>query len=616
MADLQLISLEIDNFKSYSGKHSFALDQRPGLYLIQGKNELAPELGANGVGKSTIFDALLWVLWGKTARDNRPAAAIQPWGSEKETTRTELLFQRGGLNHTLYRSRAPNKLTVEIEGHTELEIQQEEIPKLLGMSEETFRRSMILGQFGTLFLDLKPEAQSQMFTEALGLDIWLGAVDRASAAEKAASKDKEQAEHDLIYNRALVDGLNTQIAESATAAKRFEVDKAARITKIGKGIKTLETDLAELKEVKEPEIPTDAEHAKLTAALGEIKTEQALLNRSVRDTGSEVEDAEADYQKYAGQAKAKQKTCPLCAQPIPDKDFKDKLTAAKRIWDDLRANYQTLLERQQTCASDVGKAEAAVSRQAAAFEKNKKGYSEKLAAFSSYRDQLRAIQAELSKQKGLFSAEERSTNIFQQSVDVNKTRREEIQGKIADLNTAKANADIDIEEAKFWVMGFREIRMQIIDDTLVELEMAANRHAQMLGLTGWEIRFLTERESKKGEVSYAFTVLLYPPDQEHPVKWESYSGGESQRWQLACSFALSEVLLARAGVSPNIEVLDEPSKGLSPSGIEDLIEHLRDRALELGRAIYFIDHHSLDKGAFDGVMEVTKSKKGSTAKWL
>jgi ABC-type multidrug transport system ATPase subunit len=85
---------------------------------------------------------------------------------------------------------------------------------------------------------------------------------------------------------------------------------------------------------------------------------------------------------------------------------------------------------------------------------------------------------------------------------------------------------------------------------------------------------------------------------------------------MAVSFALSEVLLSRAGLSPNIEIYDEPTKGLSPNGIADLLEHLRDRALELGRAVFVVDHHSFDRGLFDGTLMITKGKKGSSAKWL
>src|SRR5580692_5960457 len=146
MADLQFLSLHIENFKSFSGTHDFDLDKAPGLYYVSGRNLIAPELGANGVGKSTLFDAMLWCLWGKTGRDNRPANSIQPWG-KKGTTSVELYFSRFDQHYRLCRTRSPNRLfLIDGRGVETLEIQQEDIPGLIGMSEEMFRRTLILGQ--------------------------------------------------------------------------------------------------------------------------------------------------------------------------------------------------------------------------------------------------------------------------------------------------------------------------------------------------------------------------------------------------------------------------------------------------------------------------------------
>jgi len=86
---------------------------------------------------------------------------------------------------------------------------------------------------------------------------------------------------------------------------------------------------------------------------------------------------------------------------------------------------------------------------------------------------------------------------------------------------------------------------------------------------------------------------------------------ESQRWMLAVTFGLSEVLLARAGILPNIEMLDEPTQHLSQAGIDDLLDHLKQRAIDAQRAIYFIDHRALDRGAFDGVIQIEKDQAGS-----
>jgi DNA repair exonuclease SbcCD ATPase subunit len=135
------------------------------------------------------------------------------------------------------------------------------------------------------------------------------------------------------------------------------------------------------------------------------------------------------------------------------------------------------------------------------------------------------------------------------------------------------------------------------------------------GLEDWEIQFATDRETAKGTISHGFSVFLYPPGQKEPIAFENYAGGVSQRWQLATTSGLSEILLARSGIDTDFEVYDEPSTFLSAEGIEDLVECLRDRALSQKRRIYLIDHHVLDKGAFDGMFLVTKTKEGISVQY-
>jgi DNA repair exonuclease SbcCD ATPase subunit len=186
------------------------------------------------------------------------------------------------------------------------------------------------------------------------------------------------------------------------------------------------------------------------------------------------------------------------------------------------------------------------------------------------------------------------------------TKREERETLITQEDAVNA----DIEILKFWQKGYRDIRLEQIDSTLLELELATNRNATALGLQDWEIQFATERETKSGSVSHAFSIFLFPPGQSKPVTWDSYSGGEAQRWQLAVTFGLSEVLLSRAGIEPDIEIYDEPTGFLSQEGIDDLLECLHTRAHELQRRIYLIDHRSLERGSFDGIVTVVKTDAG------
>jgi DNA repair exonuclease SbcCD ATPase subunit len=233
MSALNFISMTIKNFKAFKGEHEFTLDRAAGLYYISGVNKAEPELGANGVGKSTLWDGLNWCFWGHTIRDARPADAIVPWDVQKQTTSIAVKFERLRKVQTLRRSRKPNALTL-IRKNSEHELEQDEIADLLGMSEETFRRTIILGQFGALFLDLRPEAQSQMFNEALPLEVWLKAATIATRERKRYENDINELRQSIARHKGQLEEIDASIEHETKASADYDAqleDKIAALSK-------------------------------------------------------------------------------------------------------------------------------------------------------------------------------------------------------------------------------------------------------------------------------------------------------------------------------------------------------------------------------------------------
>lgn len=579
MSSLRFDSLRLVNFKSFRDEVEIKLLREPGLYYVTGVNKLEPELGANGVGKSTIWDALLWALWGSTGRDKRPSDSIEPWETEGRT-RVEVSFWSGQQFCVVTRQRSPNSLSFGDGVSDPREIAQGEVPAILGMTEEMFRNSLVLSQFGELFLDMRAEAQSQMFTEALELNVWIAASDKAKEAYAADQDALRKAQADLLAIKGRAEESFRLAADAKDRAVRFQQDKNAAVVKLRKGHKTL-TDAIQALVIKKPK------QSKIVPNLSQLSGDHRVAEAEHhRAFAKYVQLKDMNSQNIV-------KYCPSCKQAVSEKQHDKHVKVAKELMHEALVvlDQATIALSKGMKAQDIQNVWMAWNQQIIALrqqaERTSKELDNKVAEKNEFAEQVKNLEARLG----------------------------ELDLKEKDLKESVENIEMDAAEDKYWVDAFKAIRLSIIDEAMVELEIAANRHAELLGLIGWKIEFATEKETKAGAIKTGFTITLYPPGQDRPVKWESYSGGEVQRWQLAVSFALSEVLLSRAGLNPNIEVLDEPTKGLSTQGVEDLLEHLRDRALELGRAIYFVDHHSLDKGAFDGTLVVTKSKAGSALAW-
>ena len=166
------------------------------------------------------------------------------------------------------------------------------------------------------------------------------------------------------------------------------------------------------------------------------------------------------------------------------------------------------------------------------------------------------------------------------------------QAQLRDLRRRRAKVDEEmdvlredltklarrLERTQYWVRGFKEVQLQVIDETLQELEMATNATLPEMGLEDWSIEYAVERETKSGSVRPELNATVLSPYNDKPVRWESWGGGVGQRLRVAASLALGEVLLNHAGVTCDLTILDEPSRHMSAEGIEDLIEMLADRA--------------------------------------
>jgi DNA repair exonuclease SbcCD ATPase subunit len=145
-----------------------------------------------------------------------------------------------------------------------------------------------------------------------------------------------------------------------------------------------------------------------------------------------------------------------------------------------------------------------------------------------------------------------------------------------------------------------------------QLELEVNNALGNLGLIGWSVRFDIERETRGGKVTKpGFHVFIKSPENDRAVAWEAWSGGETQRLRLAGSIGLSNLILARAGVSLPFEVWDEPSTYLSGEGITDMLETLYDRARMERKQVWLIDHRSLDFGGFEDTYTVVATSKGT-----
>jgi len=159
------------------------IDFAPGLHLVTGRN-LDMNGDANGVGKTAIFDAVLWALFG-SARGLADDVINRTAGADCYVS-VELQNGAGPITITRYRGHGQkgNRVEVDANGealtpHTAKEAQAL-IDRLLPVGESALRHAVMVGQgMPHRFLSLPEKQKQEMLCHVSGVDLYDLALDRA-----------------------------------------------------------------------------------------------------------------------------------------------------------------------------------------------------------------------------------------------------------------------------------------------------------------------------------------------------------------------------------------------------------------------------------------------------
>ncbi|MFN0214702.1 MAG: AAA family ATPase [Saprospiraceae bacterium] len=200
-----LNNLKLSNYKQYS---QLELEFREGLVGIIGKN---------GAGKSTIFEAILYCLFG---RDEGNKAHIRSaFADPKATVELQLEFSMGEVGYRVRREFRGKALAVGAEFYKNdvlvakgVSPVNEELVKVLHMERDAFKRSVFSGQKELSELsDTSGEARKRMVRRMLGLDTLDDAQSRVNADLRDLSSQTAGQSQNLLSEEAL-EGLKNELA--------------------------------------------------------------------------------------------------------------------------------------------------------------------------------------------------------------------------------------------------------------------------------------------------------------------------------------------------------------------------------------------------------------------
>lgn len=555
-----LHSITLERFKTFVQRTTFQPSTSPGLKFISGRNIVEPRLGANGAGKSSLWDGLCWVLFGSGVRNQR-AADLASWGQSQPFG--EVVIAADGVQHIITRSGSPNRLLLDAEP-----VEQQVVDGLLGLDRDRFLQAVLFGQSARSFLDLTTAQRGELLDEILDLGLWLRLADqaskRATKAEITIGECERQLAH-LYGRREQIDYNGLQRSADAWAEEHD-----AELRQVADALDIAEERLKEVINPSEPIAPPDEEDRAI------------LLRQHISDAKHALREVRFYHEHEA---------CPTCGQAITEQFRCERLEslgdqeATLRVYE---AELQELLTRQRQLRAEWVLANERVSQHAI---------------------KIASIQGEITHLERRAKLLLEQKNPFNMQISVCRQQLADIANKIAEFEGKLREQKVLREQYEYWKAGFKRVRLFVVKRILARMTLETANAAADLGLIGWKIEFVTETETKSGTLKPGIQVKVTSP--HHAGTWEHYSGGEAQRISLAVRLGIAGLIQNMAGKQFGFEIWDEPSAHLSPDGVGDLLNALSIRAQTHQKSIWLVDHMALPHTSFDEVWLVSKDHDGS-----
>lgn len=600
------ISLEIQGFRSFNHKQVFQFADSAGLGLISGNI---------GAGKSSIWAALFWCLYGKSDR-KLASPHLHNWKKE-EAMEVKFNFMLGDKIESISRTWKPiNTITWTVNEESR-QLKQEELEAFLGMGPEVFLQGVLVSQFGRRFLELDPAEKQAFLMTLLRVERWDAYKDAAKKEYDLISLKINELETKLLVSGQQEKKLEREYQEYAGKARDWEVDKNTR-----------------LKVVNETINEKKVEHEGFTNSLNSLKFEISDVNdlhRSMK--GFEVERQFVQVKldsinlhvgQHQGVLKShmgnKQKLTHLAAQGYLCPTCGQKADASHIAAENAKISVeiQEVTDAIDALAKEKGKLSTTFTQlgikittlqgKIREVDQAKILHDKSIAKFKAFIESAALQIKQLNEQRDAINLETNQWEILMRT-KINELRElhEEIGKLTSTVTSMKSKRGI----YDFWKNGFKEIQLFLLAEVTTQLERAYNSSLAALGMKDWKLKVLVENATKSGSIQNKFNIQVYPPQQAEPVQLEAWSGGETESLKLACTFGTLDLIRQLSSIAWDLECFDEPGQFLSKTEFANLFVILKQRAMLLGKQIYITDHRMLQNESYDFHRHVINTPTGS-----
>lgn len=570
-------NLTMRNFMSVGNvTQALRMDQH-GLTLVLGNNlDLGGDGARNGVGKTTMVNALSYALYGSALTNIRKENLLNKTNGKSMMVTVE--FEKNGNRYKIERGRKPNVLHFYVddsevneantdEGAGENRVTQEAIDRVIGMGPEMFKHLVALNTYTLPFLSLKANEQRDIIEELLGIT---QLSEKAEYLREQIKNTKEQIRDEEARIKALQEA-NTRVQASIDDLERRSRTWATKKT----------TDMAALAvaidELEGTDIETELESHRALALFKENDNRLKLANKELATRQGNVKKfQEALKLAESNLEHLREHRCPSCGQDVHDVKHDEMISSATATVDSVKES----LKEEHTFLAHADMAVRAIGDLG---ERPKTKYLnlEDAAAHKNNLDNLK------------------------QQLITKDAEQDPYQEQITSLkHTALAEISWDSMNQMSKLLEHQDFLLKLLTnkDSFVRKRIIE----QNLGYLNHRLGYYLDKLQLPHTVVFKSDLEVDITQLGQNFDFDNLSRGERNRLILALSWSFRDVYES-FNETMNLMFIDElVDSGMDQIGIENAMAVLKTMGREMNRNVFLISHRDELAGRVNNVLMVVK----------